>query len=200
MDLACGNGWLLYFFKQQGYGNLHGVDISPEQVKVARQVAPSVEQGSLFEYLGGVPARFDLITAIDIIEHLQKDEVLAFLDACCRALRPGGRLILQMPNADSPMGLGTRYGDFTHEVMFNSHSLAGVLAVCGFVSFAAREGGAVPGSGVKSAVRRLLWQMIRQLIQAWHFIEMGNSGSGIFTRVFVATAVKPAAPLTPSSP
>jgi hypothetical protein len=102
-----------------------------------------------------------------------------------------------MPNADSPMGLGTRYGDFTHEVMFNSHSLGGVLGVCGFASFEAREGGPVPGSGAKSAIRRLLWHLIRRLIQAWHFIEMGNAGSGIFTRVFVASAVKPETLPTP---
>ena len=37
VDLACGSGDLLRFFKQRGYTNIHGVDVSPEQVELARQ-------------------------------------------------------------------------------------------------------------------------------------------------------------------
>ena len=64
-------------------------------------------------FLHARPQRFDLVTGLDIVEHFTKDEVLDFLDACREALRPGGRLVLQTPNGESPFGGAVRYGDFT---------------------------------------------------------------------------------------
>jgi len=42
VDLACGGGKLLHYFKQRGFSCITGVDISPEQVDLARQVTPDV--------------------------------------------------------------------------------------------------------------------------------------------------------------
>jgi 2-polyprenyl-3-methyl-5-hydroxy-6-metoxy-1,4-benzoquinol methylase len=86
---------------------------------------------------------FDLITGFDVIEHLHKPEVLRFLDAAFRALRPGGRLVLQTPNADSPWGTMHRYNDFTHEVCFNPNALSRLLKLAGFDQVEAREAGPV---------------------------------------------------------
>ena len=36
-EVACGGGRLLNFFKRKGYDRLWGVDLSPQQVKLARQ-------------------------------------------------------------------------------------------------------------------------------------------------------------------
>src|SRR4051794_17756849 len=47
VELACGYGRLLQFFKQHGYWNLQGVDISPDQVALARQVVPNVAQANV---------------------------------------------------------------------------------------------------------------------------------------------------------
>src|SRR5688572_11065404 len=68
-DLACGNGALLYFFKQRGYANVGGVDISPEQVRISRQAVPpeAVLEGGVLDYLRQRPETFDLLTGIDII-------------------------------------------------------------------------------------------------------------------------------------
>src|SRR5947209_1860262 len=112
-DVGCGAGGLLHFFKARGYVNLSGVDLSAEQVQIARQVVPGVVEGNVFDFLEARPAAFDLVTALDIIEHLHKEEVFRLLDACHHALRPGGRLVLQTPNADSPFAAAIRYGDFT---------------------------------------------------------------------------------------
>jgi 2-polyprenyl-3-methyl-5-hydroxy-6-metoxy-1,4-benzoquinol methylase len=76
--------------------------VSPEQVQISRQVVPMVHEEDAIDFLEQNRAYFDLITGRDIIEHLQKPEVLHFLDAVLLALKPGGRLVLQTPNADSP--------------------------------------------------------------------------------------------------
>ena len=190
-DLACGGGRLLYFFKENGYTNLQGVDLSPSQVRIARQVEPKVQEGSLFEFLKSNPATFDLITALDIIEHLNKDEVLEFLDACHGALKPGGRVVLQTPNAETPWGSALRYADFTHQVSFTPDCLSRLLSLCGFSKSSAREMGPVPsGYSLLSTVRFSLWCSLRMALRMWNRIETGTSGSGVFTRVFIISATK----------
>ena len=36
-DAACGAGHFLYFLKQQGYQNIHGIDLSAEQLEMAKK-------------------------------------------------------------------------------------------------------------------------------------------------------------------
>ena len=192
VDLACGGGKLLYFFKQRGYTRVSGVDISAEQVQIARQVGQDVGEENLLEFLGAHPGAFDLITGLDIVEHFDKDEVLRFLAGCFTALMPGGRLILQTPNADSPWGASIRYGDFTHEVCFNPSALTGLLRLSGFNRVEAREQGPVAwGYGLTSSARYLVWQVIRLGLKIYNLAETGAVGSGLFTRGFIISGCKP---------
>lgn len=194
-DLACGNGSMLWFFKQRGYANVGGVDISAELVRIARQAVPetpdAVVEGNVLDYLRQRPGTFDLLTGLDIVEHMKKDEALDFLDGCFGALRSGGRLILQTPNADSPMIGTVRYGDFTHEIALNPSSLGLLMDLAGFQRLEFRETGPVWGSGLTSSLRALLWQGIRLWLKFWNVVEMGSEGSGVHTRVFLATGRKP---------
>lgn len=191
VDLGCGGGRLLYFFKRIGFTDVTGVDISPQQVKLARQVIPSVDEANVLEWLVAHHSSFDLITGFDIVEHFHKEEVLRFLDACHEALKPGGRLILQAPNADSPWGSVHRYNDFTHEVGFNSNALSRLLALVGFETIESHELGPIPkGHSLKSSVRYAIWHIIRAGLILWNLAETGDAGSRVFTRVFLITAVK----------
>jgi len=174
VDVACGGGRLLHFFKLQGYVNLQGVDISPEQVLIARQVVAKVTEGSVIDFLNAHPAEFDLITGLDIIEHFHKNEVLEFLDACGSALKVGGRLILQTPNAETPWGTNLRYADFTHEVCFTPDALIRLLRLCGFSDIEVREQGPpATGYSVPCSLRFLLWRCVRQLLRFYNVIETG---------------------------
>lgn len=186
LEVACGGGKLLYFLKSRGYNNLQGVDISPEQVALARQVTENVVEANAVDYLEAHKEQFDFVIGLDIVEHFTKDEVLRFLDACYAALRPGGRLILQTSNAESPWGSDHRYGDFTHEISFNSNSLKRLLALAGFPDFMSREAGPVV-HGVVSLGRYVIWKIIRAGLVICNLAETGSKGSGIYTRVFLIT-------------
>jgi 2-polyprenyl-3-methyl-5-hydroxy-6-metoxy-1,4-benzoquinol methylase len=188
-DLACGPGWLLRFFARRGYRNATGVDVSPEQVALARRHSATVQAGDVLGFLRAHAGRFDLLTGFDIIEHFTKDEVLDFLDACHAALRPGGRLILQTPNGDSPFGGAVRYGDFTHETCFTPSLLGQLLVLTGFEQPEYREARPVV-RGAASLVRAVLWGVLRRLLRLWNLAETGSAGSGILTRVFLASAVR----------
>jgi len=191
VELACGRGRLLHFFKEAGYGRLTGVDISPDQVALAKQVVSNVVQSHVLSFLESERARFDLVIGLDIIEHFHKPEVLHFLDQCFSVLKPGGRIVLQTPNAESPWGSTHRYNDFTHEVCFNPNALSRLLRLVGFSNIESREAGPVPyGSGAISSLRFVVWSAIRMGISMWNMAETGASGSGIFTRVFLISGVK----------
>ena len=189
LEVGCGSGHLLHLLGRLGYSDVTGVDLSPEQVALARQVCPNVVEADAIEWLKGKDGQYDLIVALDVVEHLRKEEVLLFLDACCDSLKPGGRLILQTPNAESAFGLGIRYGDFTHEVGFTPDCLARLLALSGFDGAEPRETGPAV-HGVCSAIRFTLWRLVRLGIMAWNAVETGGVGSRIVTRVFLISAVR----------
>jgi 2-polyprenyl-3-methyl-5-hydroxy-6-metoxy-1,4-benzoquinol methylase len=191
VELGCGGGRLLYYLCTLGYTNVRGVDISPDQVALARQVVPTLDEADTLEWLAASQERYDLLIALDLIEHFRKEEALRFLDLCFSALKPGGRLIVQTPNMDSPLGLQIRYGDYTHELGFNTDLLARLLRRAGFVSVELREQGPVPlGYSAVSSLRWLVWQAIRRGVMVWNLAETGSTPC-VLTRVFLATGKHP---------
>lgn len=191
LDVACGGGRLLHFFKTRGYTQLTGIDISPEQVRLAKQVTEKVIEADVLEFLETTTKTYDLVVGLDIIEHFKKDEVLRFIDGCYRVLMTNGRLILQTPNAESPMVNVVRYGDFTHEICFQHNSISRLLRLCGFDAVEVREQGPVPyGYSLKSMLRWVMWQLIRLGLKIYNLAETGTTGSGVFTRVFITSGIK----------
>jgi 2-polyprenyl-3-methyl-5-hydroxy-6-metoxy-1,4-benzoquinol methylase len=187
LDAACGDGKLLSFFLRRGFNNVHGVDLSPEQVALARQVLPSVGCEDVRTYLASRPKAFDLIIALDLLEHLTRDEALDFLQLAHASLRPRGRLVLQTPNGASPW-VGTVYfSDMTHEVCYTAVSLGAFLRIAGFQHAEFRECDPTV-LGIRSAVRAGAWRIVRSLRQVISMIETGHQGGPVFTRVFLASA------------
>jgi SAM-dependent methyltransferase len=189
LEVGCGSGRLLHFFKAREYTNITGVDISQEQVQLAKKIVEAVVQADILEFLENVDKTYNLIIGLDIIEHFQKDEVLRFLDACYKALEPHGRIILQTPNAQSPFGPAVFYGDFTHEICFTPNGLQRVLNLCGFHKVQVRETGPVV-HGLASALRYVFWRMTRLGLKLWSLIETGNREDSVFTRTFLISAHK----------
>jgi SAM-dependent methyltransferase len=190
-EVACGSGRLLRLLKKMGYTNISAVDISPEQVKLAKQVIENVDEGEVIGWLRTHPLSFDCIIGLDIIEHLNKTEIFQYLDACFNALKSGGELILQTVNADSLWEGSIRYIDFTHEVGFNYKVLDSLFTAAGFQKPQGRETGPIPwGHGIKSTIRNFIWQMIRMRLMIWNLAETGCVGDKIFTRVFLIATQK----------
>lgn len=125
-----------------------------------------------------------------IIEHFDKKDVFAFVDALYGALKPGGRLIVHTPNAESPWCGAVRYGDFTHEVAFSPQSLSHILRVAGFDAFEVRE---CPPfvHDLRSRLRRFFWRVLRNFLLVWSVVETDSTSSGVLTRVFIAKVDKP---------
>lgn len=134
LDLGCGMGYFLYFLKMKGYINSEGIEIGREQVDFVRQNV--TEQVTLVEdtsrFLKECPAKYDLITMFNVIEHLPKSRILETVKTVYAALKTGGKLIVTTGNMACLTSLFLRYKDFTHEVGFVETSLKQVLKVAGF--------------------------------------------------------------------
>lgn len=149
---------------------------------------PAGRQGLAF--LESYEESCDCITAFDLLEHLTKDETLALLRATHRALKPGGHLLLKVPNADGPFGAKILYSDFTHEQAFTPRSIAQVLAAAGFSDIEVYpEGPRV--HGLISGARWAAWKCICFLLLLYLAAETGRIQGHILTQNLIAVARKP---------
>jgi SAM-dependent methyltransferase len=182
LDVGCGSGRFLHFLKRRGYTRLTGVDLSQSQVQLARQTGIPVFCEDAIRYLQCQPSAFELIIGLDIVEHFRKDEVIDFLRAIRGALVPGGYVILQTPNAESPFFGRLRYGDFTHEVCFTPGSLAFVASVANLETIEFRECAPVPwGYSLLSTGRAVAWAAIRRVLRVVVAVERGTMQDGPLT-------------------
>ena len=98
LDVGCGAGLLTEPLARLG-ARVSGFDASPELIDVARWHAAAM--GLDIDYRAGdvqeLEGRFDLITCMEVIEHVA--DPAAFVQALARRLAPGGLLILSTPNA-----------------------------------------------------------------------------------------------------
>lgn len=133
LDAGCGDGSVLWWLQRRGYARAEGVEVSAEQVALAESVGiRNVHLGHLRDFLAAKADVYALIVLRNVLEHFRKDEVLDLLRLAHRALQPGGHVLVQVPNAESPFFGRVRYGDFTHELAFTATSLAQVFAATGF--------------------------------------------------------------------
>jgi len=136
LDVGIGRGEMLSSMKRWGYTNYLGVDISKSTVAYCKKLelnAEHVEDSAA--WLREHANQFEVITLLDVLEHIPRPQVISFLKDLKTALAPGGRLIIQVPNLQAPDGQLHRYNDFTHESGFIENSLQQVLLAAEFTDF-----------------------------------------------------------------
>lgn len=93
LDIGCGTGANLEMLSE--FGVAQGVDVSTEALSFCRERGlDQVKQGAA-EELPYEDHSFDLVTGLDVVEHLDDD--LAGLKEMARVLRPEGRALLFVP-------------------------------------------------------------------------------------------------------
>jgi 2-polyprenyl-3-methyl-5-hydroxy-6-metoxy-1,4-benzoquinol methylase len=159
-DLGCGHGVLVHCLRAAGYRNVSGVDVSGEQVAIAKGLGiEGVEQGDLQSFLRRHRGTLGVVLLMDVLEHLTKQEIFDMLAAVHAALRPGGRVIIHAPNGAGMHGMRILYGDFTHETCLTPQSAGQILRANGFSDVAVYED--VPTlHSAKGVVRFVLWHLL----------------------------------------
>jgi SAM-dependent methyltransferase len=183
LDLGCGCGEMLYLLESTGCRDTTGVDLCVEELAKARLfVHGKLVHSDIEEFLLQQPSNsLDYVTALNILEHLPKDKLLTVLSSISRVLRPGGNLIVMVPNALSPFSSTTRHWDITHEWAFAPNNFRQLAPLSGFDSqIDFKECAPVP-YGLISTVRFVLWQLIRAGIAFWYLVETGTRKDPVYT-------------------
>lgn len=143
LDAGCGVGYLEFFLLKEGFTNIDAVDISAEQVNVAKNymkkykmdVADKVrfQCANIIEYLKSSSTAYTVIVASDILEHFSKNAGFKFLELAYNALDEEGCIIVRVPNMEHPTNASYNFfNDFTHEIGFTRSSLKQCLLAAGF--------------------------------------------------------------------
>jgi SAM-dependent methyltransferase len=95
LDAGCGTGSLLEQWRARPEVEVIGIDLSPEALAYCRSRGAQRLIRADLTALPFPTATFDLVTALDVVEHVERDE--AALAEICRVLKPGGTLVLSVP-------------------------------------------------------------------------------------------------------
>jgi SAM-dependent methyltransferase len=93
LDVGCGTGANLELLAQ--FGEAEGVDVSEDALAFCRARGLEKVKHGAAEDLPYADASFDLVTGLDVVEHLDSD--VAGLREMHRVLRRGGRILLFVP-------------------------------------------------------------------------------------------------------
>lgn len=193
LDIGCGDGEMVAEMMHRGYRDVAGIDASEEQVALAHHLGRSkVQLADVFAYLPERAGQYAALTAADVFEHFDRDEVLALLDAAYTALAPNGVLVAQVPNASSPFFGNYAYGDFTHRSVFTARSVRQICLESGFSDIAVFPVNPLP-HGAVSLARRAIWSVCSGLIKLALASETGQLRGYVVTQnlCFVATRRAP---------
>lgn len=166
LDIGCGIGSLMAAFNDAGYHQVEGIDLSPEQIKIAHENGiQQAKLGDLIPYLKENEECFDLITGMDIIEHFTKDELCEVLAQIKKALKPNGRVLFRTPNADAPLsGIYSR-GDLTHECFLNYNSAEQVMMAMEYQNIEILPSKVKSKSPFKEFIRSIAWWKSKLVIR-----------------------------------
>lgn len=137
IDVGCGYGFALTALRSLGYRNIRGVEVSAQQAERCRRSGFDVEVTDDTEaWLQAHRESFAFVVLMDVLEHVRVSDQIRFCRSIHNALRPGGRVFVTTPNANSWLATRWRYIDYTHHSSFTEHSLHFALRNAGFYEIA----------------------------------------------------------------
>lgn len=181
LDVGCGCGYFLRAARNRGW-DIRGIEPSRKSVEHLRRLLGDVElHDSLEDVSGG--ERFDAVTMLNVLDHLE--EPWRAVESVSGLLRPGGLLLLRVPNGDFHavalrlllrLGLEATAWRLTvlHRYALTSGFLERLLSANGFAGIRIRNARLTDSVRIiggqsdrfNAVARSLLWGAVRSLEQA----------------------------------
>ena len=124
LDLGCGSGWVeKQVLIPNGFkGEYVGYDVELDK--------PDFKAYSSWEELRAAEKRFDVVLALNFIEHLEMEEAVALLeDAVTNLMKPHSKIIVMTPNV---FCFDYLFKDPQHKTFWPYDALFGLLKALGF--------------------------------------------------------------------
>ncbi len=101
VDLGCGRGEWLEILKQNGF-IARGCDVSDEMIKECEKNDLEAKKQEAIEFLSELEdSSLALVSAFQLVEHLEFNELCELIKQARRVLKDGGILILETPNPEN---------------------------------------------------------------------------------------------------
>lgn len=191
LEVGCGYGRYIKTMAEMGYVNCYGIDISDQQIQYAKNnlKLSNVEKADALVWLEKKDSIYDCILVLDVLEHLPNDDLMALGFKLYNALKPGGLLIVQVPNGLAPLS-PFLWGDLTHIRAFSVTSMEQFLKNIGFNNIVCSEIGPHIFN-FKDYIRKVLWFLFyKPAIMTFMKVVNGGLFGGIFTANFMTVAIK----------
>ena len=135
LEVGCGTGLFLAYLHEKGVADFLGIDRDAAlSAHVPAVVAGNFRAVDVWEFLdaGAEGRTFDRIALFDVLEHFLPADGARLLERLVAVLRPGGRMVIKVPNMASPWGATYQYGDLTHAAAYTPDSLRQLAVAAGW--------------------------------------------------------------------
>ena len=131
-DLGCSIGDFIEEINNEFEGiNSIGVDNDRESIKIAKKkVNIKFYQKSINSFIKESITKknkFDIITSLNVLEHLSKKDINYFFKNINKLMNKGAVLLIKVPNAGTIYNNPWLYNDITHQTLLTKKSLKQIL-------------------------------------------------------------------------
>ena len=131
LDIGFGNGSFLGWCRHRGW-QCDGVEINERLIERARDHGYIVKN-SINHFIRHAQRRpYDLITAFDVLEHIDRESQVTFLTSLQSICTQRTLVMLRFPNGDNPFSLPIQNGDVTHQTAIGQMMLRHIVQLAGF--------------------------------------------------------------------
>jgi 2-polyprenyl-3-methyl-5-hydroxy-6-metoxy-1,4-benzoquinol methylase len=99
LEIGCGAGDFMILARDEVGVEIEGLEQNSRAIQKASHRGLRVREATIEDVAAQSPANYDAVCSFQVLEHVRKPG--EFLKACCDLLRPGGKLLFGVPNADS---------------------------------------------------------------------------------------------------
>ena len=121
LEIGFGDGGFLAWARAAG-AEVRGIELDAGLCIAGRRAGFDVTAATLAELAAGGTA-FDVIVALDVLEHWDHSELVANLRHIQTLLRDGGLFLARFPNGQSPYGRIYQHGDFSHRTTLSTYRI-----------------------------------------------------------------------------
>jgi 2-polyprenyl-3-methyl-5-hydroxy-6-metoxy-1,4-benzoquinol methylase len=156
LEIGFGNGRFLGWAKAHG-AQVYGTELSEQGKAFAAARDVIVLPTDLSQSLDTHRARFGVIAAFDVLEHLSFDSIRAMLDHIGVLLRPGGYCVVRFPNGQGLLSGLHQSGDYTHISTLSAAIMSQFVAGTA-LDIVRADSSAIPDDGIAHRLRSVLRQ------------------------------------------